>query len=297
MTRCHGNHRQNTLCSFSSSFTRFCSVRPSHNCFSLVKEKVGSVKPLFPLVGPNRHLFRLGPRTIPLTFESTASSQALPALKVALDDELECSGKLSRAVVVNSNMLRGKYPAREGPFQHCRVYPKSPPPPPPNTINTANEGRFRLNVDSPYGERAQSTVLGVTHAPPRRPARPRWDFIFNLSMRESKARPVVVCLHHAGGRRHFRLDVSSSVGHCCQHFGEGWGPNRIKGGLRRGKCQRDKQALQIFLGRLQLDDADVVVYKGSKTSTSLLPSCGKSLFWMCTKRRTCHLDKHGRRCM
>ena len=91
---------------------------------------------------------------------------------------------------------------------------------------------------------------------------------FNLSMRESKARPVVVCLHHvhhAGGRRQFRLGVSSSVGHCCQHFGEGWGPNRIKGGLRRGKCQRDKQALQIFLGRLQLDDADVVVYKGSKT--------------------------------
>ena len=39
----------------------------------------------------------------------------------------------------------------------------------------------------------------------------------------------------------------------------------MKGGLRRGKCQRDKQALQIFLGRLQLDDADVIVYKGSKT--------------------------------
>ena len=66
-----------------------------------------------------------------------------------------------------------------------------PPPPPPNTIKTANEGRFRLNVDSPYGERAQSTVL--TRAPPRRPARPRRDFIFNLSMRESKASPVVVC--------------------------------------------------------------------------------------------------------
>ena len=38
----------------------------------------------------------------------------------------------------------------------------------------------------------------------------------------------------------------------------------IKGGLRRGKCQYDKQALQIFFGRLQLDDADVVVYKGTK---------------------------------
>ena len=42
-------------------------------------------------------------------------------------------------------------------------------------------------------------------------------------------------------------------------------PNRKKGGLRCDKCQRDKQVLQIFLGRLQLDDADVVVYKGSKT--------------------------------
>ena len=38
-------------------------------------------------------------------------------------------------------------------------YQPQPPPPPPNTIKTANEGRFRLNVDSPYGERAQSTVL------------------------------------------------------------------------------------------------------------------------------------------
>ena len=86
-------------------------------------------------------------------------------------------------------------------------------------------------------------------------------------MRESKASSVVLCLHNAGGRKHFRLGVSSSVGHCCQHFWVGWGPNRIKGGLRRGKCQRDKhaQALQIFLGRLQLDDADVVVYKSSKT--------------------------------
>ena len=36
-------------------------------------------------------------------------------------------------------------------------YLSSAPPPPPNTIKTANEGRFRLNVDSPYGERAQST--------------------------------------------------------------------------------------------------------------------------------------------
>ena len=152
-------------------------------------------------------------------------------------------------------------------------------PPPPNTINTANEGRFRLNVDSPYGERAQSTIL--TRAPPRRPAWPRRDFIFNLSMRESKASPVVVCLHHAGGRRHFRLGVSSSVGHCCQHFWVGWGPNRIKGGLRCGKCQRDKQALQIFLGRLQLDDADVVVYKGSKTSTA-------AELW-----KELVLDKHG----
>ena len=34
--------------------------------------------------------------------------------------------------------------------------------------------------------------------------------------------------------------------------------------LRRGKCNSDKQALQMFLGRFQLDDAGVVVYKGMK---------------------------------
>ena len=62
-----------------------------------------------------------------------------------------------------------------------------PPPPAPNTINTANGGRFRLNVDSPYGEREQSTAL--TRAPPRRPARPRRDFIFNLRMRDRRQAP------------------------------------------------------------------------------------------------------------
>ena len=108
----------------------------------------------------------------------------------------------------------------------------------------------------------QTTVL--TRAPPRRPA-PGFHFQLEHARVEGKLRRRVVCLHHAGERRHFRLGVSSSTGHCCQHFWVDWGPNRIKGGLRRDKCQRDKQALQIFLGRLQLDDADVVVYKGSKT--------------------------------
>ena len=37
--------------------------------------------------------------------------------------------------------------------------------------------------------------------------------------------------------------------------------------------------------------------QGFQNSTSLLPSSRKNLLWMCTKRRTCHLDKHGRRCM
>ena len=120
----------------------------------------------------------------------------------------------------------------------------SPPPPPPNTIKTANEGRFRLNVDSPYGERAQSTARARPSAAPGAAAP---GFHFQLEHARSR---VVVCLHHAGGRRRFRFGLSSSVGHCCQHFWVGWEPNQIKGGLRRGKCQRDKQALQIFLGRL-----------------------------------------------
>ena len=38
----------------------------------------------------------------------------------------------------------------------------------------------------------------------------------------------------------------------------------MKGGLRQGTCPSDKQALQTFLRRFQLDDTDVVLYKGTK---------------------------------
>ena len=43
-------------------------------------------------------------------------------------------------------------------------YLRQDPPPPPTPLNTANEGRFRLNVamDSPWGARA---IYG-THARP-----------------------------------------------------------------------------------------------------------------------------------
>ena len=79
----------------------------------------------------------------------------------------------------------------------------------------------------------------------------------------------------------------------------GWAADRIKGGLCRGKCQRDKQALQIFLARLQLDDADVVVYaEGSKTPPPCCRELWKELVLdVHAERRTFHLDKHGRRCI
>ena len=126
--------------------------------------------------------------------------------------------------------------------------------------------------------------LRYSRAPLRAPGAAATGFHFQLE----HAR-VVVCLHHAGGRRRFRLGVSSSVGHCCQHFWVGWGPNQIKGGLRRGKCQRYKQALQIFLGRLQLDDADVVVYKGSKTPRPFCRAVERACFgctWHLSPRET-----------
>ena len=183
-------------------------------------------------------------------------------------------------VHTNSNLMRGFV---------------ANPPPPPNTINTANEGRFRLNVDSPYGERAQLR-LRYSRAPPRRPARLRGDFIFNLSMRESKASSVVVCLHHAEEGRHFRLGVSSSIGHCCQHFWVGWGPNRIKGDFTVTNASGTSRRCKYFLVGFSWTTLMLLCTRVQKTPR---PCCQarKSLFWMCTERRTCHLDKHGRRCM
>ena len=62
-------------------------------------------------------------------------------------------------------------------------------PPPPNTINTANEGRFRLNVDSPYGERAQSTVLMITRAPHAAPGAAALGFHFQLEHARVEGKP------------------------------------------------------------------------------------------------------------
>ena len=99
---------------------------------------------------------------------------------------------------------------------------------------------------------------------------PPADFIFILYWASASQRQaVIVRLHHVGGRRHFRFRVSSFVGHCCPQFWLGWGPNR------RRSCSCDKgraspwqmpvrQAGAANNGRLQLDDADVVVYIGTK---------------------------------
>ena len=63
------------------------------------------------------------------------------------------------------------------------------PPPPPNTIKTANEGRFRLNVDSPYGERAQSTVLTDHSRPSAAPGAAAPEFHFQLEHARVEGKP------------------------------------------------------------------------------------------------------------
>ena len=50
----------------------------------------------------------------------------------------------------------------------------------------------------------------------------------------AESKPVVTCLQHVWKRGHFRLGVSSFVGHCCQNVWVGWGPNR------RRSCVCDK---------------------------------------------------------
>ena len=63
-----------------------------------------------------------------------------------------------------------------------------------NTINTANEGRFRLNVDFQQG----------TRAPPRRLARFSHQTISVsvstcIEHARAESKTVVVCLQHVGG--------------------------------------------------------------------------------------------------
>ena len=107
----------------------------------------------------------------------------------------------------------------------------------------------------------------LTRATPRRQARARWDFIFDLEHArvERKLRRRLPSITMPEEEGTFDSVSAHLLATAANIFG--WAADRTKGGLRRGKCKRDKQALQIFLARLQLDDADdVVVYtEGSKT--------------------------------
>ena len=92
---------------------------------------------------------------------------------------------------------------------------------------------------------------------------------------------VVVCLHHAGGRRRFRLGVSSSVGHCCQHFLGGLGTQPNKGRTSPWKMPAGQAGAANISWSASAGRRCCCCVQGFQNSTSLLPSCGKSLFWMC----------------
>ena len=104
-----------------------------------------------------------------------------------------------------------------------------------------------------------------------------------LSMRESKAGSVVVCLH-AGGRKHFRL------GDRCHLICWPLLPTFL-GGLRPNKGRTSPWQMpagQAGAANISCSASArrrwcCCAHWGFQNSTSLLPSCGKSLFWMCKR--------------
>ena len=120
----------------------------------------------------------------------------------------------------------------------------------------------------------QSTVLTRAPAAPGAAA-PGFHFQLEHARVEGKPHRRLPSMEEQGAFDSVSVHLLATAANI---FGWAGDPTKIKGGLRRGKCQRDKQALQIFLGRLQLDDADVVVYKGSKTPRPCCRAVGRACF-------------------
>ena len=155
------------------------------------------------------------------------------------------------------------------------------------------------------GERAQSTVLTRARAPPRRPARPRWDFIFNLSMRESKAwqAPAPCRRMPSPCRRKKALSTR------CQLISDDicWPllPTFLGGlGIRTQPNKGRTSPWQMPAGRSRRCKYFLVGF--SWTTLMLLCTRVPKLhapaaeLWkelVLDVHGTCHLDKHGRRCM
>ena len=112
----------------------------------------------------------------------------------------------------------------------------------------------------------------INLAPPRRLSRfpARWfHFKLVLSMREPKASPSSFAFSMSEEEGIFDSMSAHLLATAANIFGWAGDPTEeevasaIASRHRPGKCRCDKQALQIFLGRLQLDDGDVVLYKGT----------------------------------
>ena len=88
-------------------------------------------------------------------------------------------------------------------------------------------------------------------------------------------------VHHAGGRRRFRLGVSSSVGHCCQHFWVGLVTQPNKGRTSPWQMPAGQAGVANISWSASAGRRWCCCVQGFQNSTSLLLSCGKSLFWMC----------------
>ena len=139
-------------------------------------------------------------------------------------------------------------------------------PPPPNTINTANEGRFRLNVDSPYGERAQSSEVRCPRAPLRGARRGRAWISFSTwacaSRRQALSSFAFTMLEEEGT---FDSVSAHLLATAANIFGWAGDPTEWRADFAVANVSGTSRCCKYFFGRLQLDDADVVVYKGSKT--------------------------------
>ena len=167
-----------------------------------------------------------------------------------------------------------------------------------NTIKTANEGRFRLNVDSPYGERAQSTVQTRPSTAPGAAA-PGFHFQLEHARVEGMASPTPRRRLPSPCRRKKALSTRCQL--ICWPLlptflgGLGTQPNKGRTSpwqMPAGQAGAANISWSASAGRRWCCCVHV---QGFQNSTSLLPSCGKSLFWMCMAHVTS--IKHGRRCM
>ena len=242
----------------------------------------------------------LWPQQMFTFLERLACKWWCPKAVLGLSLSLEaCGASRMRAPCFISDRIRVvglKPPTIYMHYQFRLCVKNTSPPPPLNTINTANEGRFRLNVDSPYREGAQSSEVRCPRAPLRGARRGRaWISFSTWACASWGQAPSSFAFTMPEEEGTFDSVSAHLLATAANIFGWAGDPTEWRADFAVANVSGTSRRCKYFLVGFSWTTLMLLCTRVPKLHVPAA-ELWKELV-LDVHEASCHLDKHGRRCM